>query len=256
MPQPLDISLLDVADTEIPALLGVCAGSRPLTFSDGEYLFREYEVGREIYLILKGAFNVEQSSDKARHLPATTIATHWNEVNEPCFVGEMAYFADGFRTASIRSSGTTYALELQPAHLEVILEQLPTFTRILCRQFTHRLEEANKKLTELTAEDALQVEHLNLDAGTTLIRQGDRPEKLYMLIYGSLQWQKEGREVDGSTVMEFIEPAAFFTNTEYNVSVLCATPSCIAAIDQSSKQAVVRNYPQLLIQLLKAKTDN
>jgi len=248
MPKPFDISELDVTGTEIMQLIQACKGSRLLCFSDGEYLFCEDEESTEIYVILRGAFVVEQKSGEAG---LQAIASHCNEENEPCFVGEMAYFGGGSRSASVRSSFTTYALELKPEHLEVIIEHLPSFTRILCQQFTSRLKEANDELKEIVATNAVPVAQVDVEAGEEIVIQGATAGKLLQLIWGDLQWEQDGQPVTGGPVLDFIEPEAFFSDLPYAVTVRAKTDACLVSIEKTSKEAVVRNYPQLILKLYK-----
>jgi len=248
MPKFFDISELDVMDTEIPQLLKACTDSRQLCFSDGEYLFCEDDESTEIYIILRGAFVVEQKTGEAG---LQTIASHCNEESAPCFVGEMAYFGDGCRTASVRSSGTTYALELKSEHLEIIIEQLPSFTQILCRQFTARLKEANDELKEIVATNAIPVVQVDAKAGEEIVVQGAAAGKLYQLIWGDLQWEQDGLPVMGGVVLDFVEPGAFFSDQPYAVTVRARTDACLVSIEPTSKEAVIRNYPQLILKLYK-----
>ncbi len=248
MPTPFDISQLDLSGSEIPNLLKACGNSRLLRFEDGEYLFCEDDESNEIYAVLRGAFVVEQKSGAAG---LQAIATHHNEEDNPCFVGEMSYLGSGIRTASVRSSGTTYAIQLKPSHLETIIERFPTFTRILCQQFSARLKEANDELKEIVATNAVPVVQMDLKAGETLLTQGAPADRLYQLIWGELQWEQDGRPVPGQPVMDFIEPAAYFCDLPHTVTVRATTEACLVAIDKPTKEAVIRNYPQLILKLFK-----
>jgi len=190
-------------------------------------------------LVIEGAFNVEQGGDQ---LPLTTISSHCIENAEPCFVGEMAYFGNGVRTASVRCSGTTYVLELKPKHLEIILRRLPTFTQILCRQFTQRLKEANDILRELTAADSMQVEHVNFNSGEVIITQGSKADKLHLLIFGELEWLRDGELIDAAPIMDFIEPVAYFSDTAHFLTVRATGPTMTACTESADREAVIRNY--------------
>lgn len=251
MSRSFDIAQLNIADLEITQLLEACQGSRLVCFDDGDFIIEENKVGTEIYLALRGAFTVEQNSGHTEQDAAPTIiASLCVDIDSPCFVGEMAYFGGGFRSASVRSSGATYTIELHPEHLEIILDKFPTFTRILCQQFTTRLKEANDELKQISAVNALRAEQLLVDEGDVIIQQGDSADKLYSLVFGTLRWEQDGQTIGGSMIQEFIEPGAYFSDGSYSVTVRATAPSCLAVIDKSSKEAVVRNYPQLALELL------
>ncbi len=253
MPKPFDISQLNVTETEIPNLLEACSDSRLLHYDDGEYLFCEDEETTEVYAILRGAFVVEQKSGAAG---LQAIATHHNEEDNPCFVGEMSYLGAGARTASVRSSGATYAIELKPSHLETIIERFPHFTRILCQQFSERLKEANDELKDIVATNAVPVAQVDVMAGETIVTQGEPADRLYQLIWGDVQWEQDNQPVSGRPVMDFIEPGAYFCDLPHSVTVRAKTEVCLVAIEKATKEAVVRNYPQLILKLFKDSINN
>lgn len=247
MPRPFDLSQLDLMDPEIPRLLEVCAGAASaLCFDDGEYLFEEEDRGSEIYIVLRGAFVVEHTDEQGN---TEVIATQCIEDGELCFVGEMAYFGDGLRSASMHSSGATYALQLMPEHLDLILADFPLLTQVLCRQLSSRLKETNDLLKKVTAELALDTTPVELREGQVLIEQGQMPDKLYHLIFGDLSWELDGEPIAPRMVQEFIEPTAYFLNLPYPVTVRAKTASCLAAVNSASKEVVVRNYPGLVLKL-------
>jgi len=248
MPKPFDISQLNVTETEIPKLLEACHDSHLLRFEDGEYLFCEDDESSEVYAILRGAFVVEQKSGAAG---LQAIATHHNEEDNPCFIGEMSYLGAGARTASVRSSGVTYAIQLKPSHLEIIIEKFPSFTRILCQQFSARLKEANDELKEIVATNAVPVAQVDVKTGEAIITQGAPADRLYQLIWGDLQWEQDGQPIPGHPVMDFVEPGAYFCDQPHCVTVRAKTAACLVAIEKSTKEAVVRNYPQLILKLFK-----
>jgi len=248
MPKSFDISQLNMPESEIPKLLEMCGDSQLLRFEDGEYLFCEDDVSSDIYAILRGAYVVEQKSGAAG---LQAIATHHNEEDAPCFVGEMSYLGAGLRTASVRSSGVTYTIKLKPSHLEVIIGQFPNFTRILCQQFSARLKEANDELKEIVATNAVPVVQVDVKAGEAIITQGESADLLYQLIWGDLQWEQDGQPVPGHPVIDFVEPAAYFCDQPYSVTVRAKTAACLVAIEKPTKEAVIRNYPQLILKLFK-----
>ena len=246
MPRPFDIAQLELNDSEVLRLQECCGDAEVLCFDDGEYFFQEDEERDEVYMVLRGAFVVEQRNGKA---DKEIIASQCVSDDEPCFVGEMAYFGGGSRTAAVRSSGATFALVLKPRHMDAILGSFPGLTRTFCSQLSMRLRETNDTLKRITAGNAMQASQVNLEEGEVLVRQGDTPDRLYHLLFGDLVWEVDGEEVSGETIQEFVEPVSYLSNAPYPVTVRARSPSCLVAIEKVSKEAVVRNYPGLVLHL-------
>jgi CRP-like cAMP-binding protein len=249
MPRPFDTAQLETTDSEIGRLLECCSDAERLCFDDGEYFFQEDEARDEVYMVLRGAFVVEQHNGKGDR---EIIASQCVGGDEPCFVGEMAYFGGGSRTAAVRSSGASFALVLKPKHMDAILGSFPSLTRTFCSQLSMRLKETNDTLKRITANNAMQASQVNLEEGEILVRQGDTPDRLYHLLFGDLAWEVDGEQVMGGTFQEFVEPAAYLSGRPYEVTVRAKSPTCLVAIEQGSRQAVVRNYPELILQLFEA----
>lgn len=158
MPVPFDLAGLGIGDdSEYLKLLERCPDIRLARYDDGEYLTREGDSTREIFIILKGACVVEVNTVRRGGRAPNALATVLSDLRNPSFVGEMAYLGGGFRSASVRASGGTFAFVLKPAHLDILMAEFPLFTRILCRQFAARLAEANGALRECQEQRAIDI---------------------------------------------------------------------------------------------------
>jgi CRP-like cAMP-binding protein len=255
MPKPYHPDELHLpADSEIYALLKQCPDIACVKFLDGEYIIREHELGTDIFLVLKGSYVVEQSSPGPHKQRATILAINTGETDTPSFVGEMAYFGSCPRTASVRSSGASHTCCLKPDHLDIILEHYPLLTRIICRQFTERLKNANEQLRSLQEERSMVVEQLFLNPGDILFKQGQSANKLYQLVDGVLRRLETNEQITIRTGYEgFIDPGPFFRGECYSTTVKAETPALLIAIDAVSTLAAIRNFPELIVKALKIK---
>jgi len=149
MPQPFSLSSIKTAALEeIDRLREQYPDIRPLMFTDGEYLIEEGKETEDIFIVLQGSFVVEQVSTIV-NAPPQRLARVTCAVESFAIVGEMAYLGTHVRTASVIAAGLTYALRLQPRHLEALMAECPMLTRVLCQQFVQRLREANQALRDL-----------------------------------------------------------------------------------------------------------
>jgi len=244
-------------DSPILDLLSACPEVEPLLFHEGEYLVREGEDSGDTFLVVHGGYVVETSlpdtNDEKREILTSVLSTE----DDPSFVGEMAYLGGEFRTASVRSVGATYTFCLKPSHVDMLIAEFPFFTRILCRQFTKRLTEANELLKIYRQGMVLQAEQRFLKAGEILLRRGERAETLFQLVRGKLIYEPDSAEVKPprpDLFSGFVEPAEFFRAGVWKRTVLTETNAVVIAIDGESRLAVIRNYPEVAVEILRRAT--
>lgn len=253
MPVPSTLTALDPGTSpEVLALLRRCPDVEPLRYRDTECLVQENEEDREIFLVLDGSLRVERTGD-APQSPPRILATLTCEPDHPGIIGEMAYFGAQRRTASVRSIGGSLALRLQPRHLDEIFEYLPGLTRLLCRQFTHRLQEANETLLGFQRRFDLAPARRLAEAGECLFQAGEVPDSLFQLLMGTVRLEQAGEvhEVAPHDLPEgFLEPAAFLGNRPHQSTAIVASTAFLVTVGEERKEAFLRSYPQVALKLL------
>ncbi len=253
MPEPFDIEHLKLPeDSEFHQLLDRCPEIEKIRFRDGEYLIREGEECMDVFLVLQGSYVVEPSGPAREEQPRDALAIITSGPDAPSFVGEMAYLGSEPRSASVRSSMASYTLCLKPEHLDIIINEFPLFTRILCQQFSTRLNETTAALRESHDRLYMDVERVFAQPGQMLIEQGQQADTLYQLIDGTLVRAEAGQVkslAPQDMFMGFVEPGPYFFDGVYGATVKAETSAILAAISHASKVAVVRNFPELLIHL-------
>lgn len=253
MPVSTDLSTLDPGTApEVLALLRRCPDVEPLKYRDAECLVQENEEDREIFLVLRGSLRVERQGDVPDG-PPKILATLTCEPDHPSIVGEMAYFGAQRRTASVRSIGGSLALRLQPRHLDEIFEYLPGLTRLLCRQFTQRLQESNENLMAFQRRFDLAPTRRMAEPGERLFQAGDAPHTLFQLLVGTVDLESEGevRQMAPHDLPEgFLEPEAFLGNQPHQVTATVSSAAFLVAIAPERKEAFLRCYPQVVLKVL------
>lgn len=255
MPNSIALSDINLPEhSEVIDLLKRCPDIQALRFVEEEYLIREGDSSMNMFLVIEGAFVVEQEGSLSEGGRPRILGRAVSDPYTPIFVGEMAYLGGGFRAASIRSSGRTDSLALNPEHLDSIIEEFPALTRSLCKQFTQRLSEANQMINEYQNLLKMETEQLFLEKDAVLFNQGSQPEKLFQLVQGKLVSEKDGvikQLAAWDCPKGLIEPAAFLRGDPWPVTVKTETPAAVVAISGDSKLAVIRNFPELVADLLK-----
>ncbi|HOD32803.1 MAG TPA: cyclic nucleotide-binding domain-containing protein [Holophaga sp.] len=252
MPDPFDPASLEGTPVfpEAARLLSAFPDIHPLRFRDGEPLVREGETSREIFLALRGALVVEQGGGAA----AGPLALITCGPEAPVVVGEMAYLGSFPRTATVRSSGATLVLRMEPAHLDAVLEGYPALTRIICRQFAERLRETNQALKDLQDKLALRADRRLFTEGEVLFRAGEPAHTLFQLGMGLLRVETpEGvRELKPEDLPEgYLELGPFLRGGTYGCTATVASSAFCAVLEATDREAFVRRNPALALDLLK-----
>ena len=251
MSLPFDLAKLNIPpSSEIHKLLEKCPDIRMMLFEDGEFIVREKDLAMDTYIVLRGNYVVEQArADPKKESPDTLDIVMVDE-GSIAFVGEMAYFGGGFRTASVRSSGRTYTLCLKPEYMDIIISEMPFFTSILCRQFTKRLMEANRLLRQWDERFSIKSKLVLKNPGETVLEKGERAETLYQLVEGILVREEDNETISlDQTCDGFIDPGPFFLDGEYESTVKTKSMTCVVAIQKDSKLNVISNFPGLILKL-------
>lgn len=250
MPEPLDPTHLALdPDSEIPALLDLCPDIAPLRFRDGEKLVVEGETSQDLFIVLRGSLVVERREADGSQRPLAHLEC---EAERPAIVGEMAYFGAQRRTATVRAVGACRALCLKPAHVDAIMEGFPGLTRIVCQQFTHRLQEANDALRELRARFDLGAERRLAQPGELLFRAGERAP-LFQLAMGTVRLERAGRSellAPRDLPEGFLGLEAYLRDRPQDATAVAEDTCFLAVIPPSRREAFLRNQPALVLRIL------
>ncbi|HJV23662.1 MAG TPA: cyclic nucleotide-binding domain-containing protein [Holophagaceae bacterium] len=249
MPDLLESSRLPPdAFPEVGRLLGSCPDIGLLRFRDGEALVQEGAEDRCLYLVLSGSLVITRMGEQLAGLECSP--------DHPAIVGEMAYFGARMRTATVAAVGASQALRLQPEHLDLIMAEYPDLTRLLCRQFTWRLQESNEALQTLQRRFDLAPQRRMANDGEVLFRAGDPPQGLMQVMMGAIRLEQDGirRVVAPHDLPEgFLEPEAYLRGRPHRFTAVAEGSAFIVTVPPDRKEAVIRTFPGVVMRLLEGR---
>jgi len=258
MPEPFDIDGLGLEPgSEVVRLFRRHPDIEARAYRDGEYLIREDEESQDIFIVLRGALVVEQASLIPGGAPAM-LACLTAEPEAVAIVGEMAYLGSQRRAASVKSSGRSHALCLRPDHVDGILEGFPGLTRVICRQFSRRLQDTDRSLRELQGRFALNPQRRMASPGDRLFTRGAPARELFQLVAGTVRVERDGASsvlTPETLPMGLLEPEAFLRGAVHQATATVEDLAFLAVITEADREAVVRCFPQLVLEIL-AQSDH
>lgn len=259
MAETFDIELLHLPQgSEVRELMRVCPDAEPVRFGDGELLVAPGDPGKDIFLVLRGSCLIEHADAPEERTHGHELAVIEGTPATPVFVGEMAYLGGGHRTAVVRSALNVFALRLKPAHIDAIIEQFPTFTRVLCRQFCRRLAEADELLRREQSKATMQTRQITFEAGQTVFEKGQAARETYQVVFGVVAEEcageapREWSYAGGEPV--FLGVREFLAGTSYGSTVRAKSHAMLLAVEEASRRALIRNYPEIALGLLSSET--
>lgn len=251
MPEPFDLATLDTTlEPGIKAFVEANPGVEPVAFRDGEHLVTEGEDSQELFVLLHGALVVERES--APGAPPAVLACISSE-DGPAIVGEMAYLGSLRRTATVRASGFSRLLRLQPAQVDAIIEGCPELTRVICRQFSLRLQETLGAFTRLQARFALNPARRMAQDGEVLFRRGEPATGLHQLLAGTVRLEGEGgaRTVTPeATPQGFVDLEPFLAGGIHRETATVDGMAFLSVMGPGDREALVRCFPDQVLAIL------
>ena len=113
-------------------------------FETDTYIFKEGDPGGVMYVVVDGRVAVErQGKRKGSSARLAVMGAH-------AYVGEMALFDNGTRTASAIALQDTLTLRVRREPLVALTRQYPDLSLELIQVLSERLREANEQIAELS----------------------------------------------------------------------------------------------------------
>lgn len=133
------VQRLDLLEGARPAVVRrLVEGAVERRFGPGEVILKEGALGREIYLIVEGDVEVVKAEGEAE--------TRLGQRGPGALVGEMAFLEDRPRSATVRATGPTLALEFSEAGLREALSEQPELLYRTVAALSARLRESDQHL--------------------------------------------------------------------------------------------------------------
>ena len=113
-------------------------------YKDGDIIFEENSVGREMYIILTGKAKVI----KERGDVETTLAT----LEEGDFFGEMSLFDNSPRSATVKALGDVKLLEINQKNFLKKISRDPSLAFRMLEKMSQRIRITDEKILNCTVE--------------------------------------------------------------------------------------------------------
>ncbi len=243
-------------DIDPTALLDLAAQLEELHLEAGETLFRQGDPSHGIYLIVSGQVLVLESAPG--HPERVRAQRGPGEV-----VGELALWTTGVHLATVRTISEVGALKLTREGFERFAKNHPGAVEAVDRFVALQLRKnrlaaalevsgmfgnlAEPTLRELEAE----LESEWITAGTTLFRQGDAGDSLYLVVSGRLRVSVDLADEDPRFLTELgcgetAGEMALIDGKPRSATVVATRDSHLAKLSKDAFERLFSRHPELL----------
>ncbi|MCB1429570.1 MAG: Crp/Fnr family transcriptional regulator [Nitratireductor sp.] len=111
-----------------------------MTYSKGQNVFRQGEVGDAAYVVVKGIADIVVETDAGEIVVA--------QAKENAVIGEIAILCDVPRTATVRANDELVVLKIKKEHFLGLMSDFPKLAIQVMRELALRLSRTTSELTD------------------------------------------------------------------------------------------------------------
>ncbi|MBN1574654.1 MAG: cyclic nucleotide-binding domain-containing protein [Deltaproteobacteria bacterium] len=224
---------------------------KPITFSAGEVILREGEEGDSIYCIVSGEVSVSKRSEQGEEV-------YINSLGEGDFFGEIGFFSNAVRFATIKAVVETTLLELTKRDMDNVVEDHPQVRDVLLNFYKKRILDTILATSPLFSSLSAKKRSVILDLfkprrfgeGDVVIKQGAPGDSMYFIQSGYVKVvaKKEGGGDFTSRLLpgDFFGEVALITGKPRTADVIAESDLRLLEITRNDLKAVVQRYPEIL----------
>jgi CRP-like cAMP-binding protein len=225
--------------------------ARVMRGGDGDVVFREGDPGSAFYFVAAGEVRVVAGGKPIDGRP--TRAVELTHLLEGAMFGELALLTDQPRTASILVVGEADLLEVSRAAVAELTRTVPVLAERLDRFARERL------LKNLLASSPLfkpfdnqqqmelirRFEGIDIAAGTTVIRENEIGQGLFVILLGEVEVVKHGKPVARLRSGDLFGEMALLGDAPTNAEVRTVVPTSILFLGRDYFRRLVSALPTL-----------
>ncbi len=211
----------------------------------GQVLFRQGDPGDALYVVAEGNVNVISEGPPRQEL---------TRFGPGSFFGEVALVTEEPRSATVTADVATQLLAIDREAVRMLIGEfpdvLPVILRFLRERLVDRLVQTHPLFASFAAGDreylVAQFRFLEIDAGSTIIRQGGRPAGLYALLAGRADVTRSGERIGGLGPGDLFGEVPLLTG-EPSPEGITAVNRCLAlCMPAASFREIIMTHPQVL----------
>lgn len=223
-------------------------------FQPGDAIIEQGDWGETLYILVQGTVGVLRQEPER----VVTVGMH----SEGAFFGEYALLTRLRHSATVEAMDECTVLSLSRKVVRELVEEHPPVLKVLLSFFRQRL------IQNLTTNHPLfkpfstserqslvkQFHFLEAPPNRVLVREGQRPDGLYLLVCGQATVHREGAPSSDLRMGEMFCKTALLSRTVSSNTVRTASKCWLLWMPRELFGEVIMTHPHVLATLVEAKT--
>ncbi|MCW5801749.1 MAG: cyclic nucleotide-binding domain-containing protein [Deltaproteobacteria bacterium] len=216
-----------------------------LTIEAGETLFHEGDPGDALYVVVDGELSVQNEGPPRVEM---------QRLGPGSFIGEVALLTEQPRSATVTALSFSELLRIDRPTLSHVLGTHGDMLGAILRFIRDRLVDRWMRTSPLfrpmdegqRADLAAKFTFLEIEAGTTLIGAGQRPDGLYIVLAGVFVVARSSRTVAQLGAGDLIGETALLSGGAFRSDVVAMGKSLALCLPASVFREVIMTHPHVL----------
>ena len=223
---------------------------------EGEIIIQQGSVGDSLFVLVEGEVAVFREGEPPVELEC---------LREGAFFGEIALLTHQERSATVQALCECTLLEISSDVIGDLVEHHPPVLTVMLRFFRERLIDTLVETSDLFApfgdDDKRELlerfAFIEAEAGSTLVRRGELPDGLYVLLCGQLELRNPGADLEPPRSLEIgdrVGDTSLLTGSPSEVTVRALTKCWLFRLDRDTFRDVIMTHSHVLAVLSERAT--
>ncbi|GEM_PF-1843970 len=220
-------------------------------FYSGDVIIRQNEEGDSIFLLLKGSVRIYFDDDIGKSIELAYLT-------KGDFFGEMGFFGNKIRQASVQSVDDSILLELKKDQIEALFAKYRAIEDVFLKFYHERVLDIVLALTpiftplepQIRKEIAAKFNLVKFNKDSTIVKEGDPGDSMFIIKSGTVRIVKvkdnQANDLAKLNTSEFFGEIGLVTGQKRTADVIADTDVELMKLDKKDIDMVVTKYPEVL----------
>ncbi len=231
-------------DSDIEQLCGTVEIRK---FLPGETIIRQGEEGDSIFIILQGSVKVYYNDEIGKILELSYLT-------KGDFFGEMGFFGNNIRRASVDSVDESIIIELKKADVDNLIKKHRNIEEILLKFYKERILDLIVATTPIFYPLDVDVrkelvKNFNLKKyrkGEFIIKEGESSDAMFIIKSGKVAVEKNGQSLAELGPSDFFGEIGLVTGQKRTADIIALTDVELMELKKSDVDVIISKYPEVL----------